>query len=390
MPQQPLKIMIVVPGFPLEKERIRGGVHAAVLYLLLGFEKFPVKVRLLSIDPDFKEYKLVKWSDNVEVQYSPIRKLPNKMLSYFFYGSSLLRQQIHEFHPDILHYQIGGNFLLTKLFVNRKIPTLLTIHGIASEEAKVSQSFKRKLNMYWNGTITEFLRPRHIVNISAYSKKLVAIRNNQHHPIIYNAVSGQFFEIPVKAVMNNRLLYVGVINERKNLGLLLEAMKLLNAEGIRYQLTVVGGADRDPGYFNEQLHYAQENLKDQVDFLGWKSQTELFALLGSHDIVVLPSKQETLPMSIAEAMAAGKVVMVSDVGGLSEMVEAGKTGFLLDPNKVSEWVTVLKELFNNAASISKIGDAARSFAWENFECTLIAAGTIRYYQEILKRETQVS
>lgn len=386
--QPAMRVMILVPGFPLERDKIRGGVHSAVLNLLLGFEHCPVKIRLLSIDPEISESKLVKWAENIEVQYCAIRKLPNKMLSYLLFGSSLLNSQIAEFRPDILHYQIGGNFLLTKLWISHRIPALLTIHGIAYEEARVSKSLKRKINMYWNGTITKFLRPKNIINISHYSKNLVAIRNNQRHPIIYNAVSSRFFSIPSKHQMTNKILFVGVIKEGKNLRLLLEALNLLKLDGIFYQLSVVGGAEPDSVYLKEQHAFAEEHLKGQVEFLGWRTQSELSELLAQHDIMALPSRQETLPMSVAEAMAAGKVVMVSRVGGTGEMVKSGVTGYLLESEDVSGWVDAFKEMYNNTEALLRLGNEARSFATANFECSQIAARTLAYYQEIIEKETR--
>jgi glycosyltransferase involved in cell wall biosynthesis len=378
-----LRIMILVPGFPVQREKIKGGVHAAVQNLLLGFENLDVKLRLVSIDPDLQQDNLVVWNDRVEVQYCAIRKMPAKMLSYLLYGPAIVKRNIAAFKPDIIHYQIGGNFLLTRFGVKKTVPYLLTIHGISLEEAKVNRSVKKKLTMYWNGYITQLLRPRNIINISAYSKTLVNIPDNTNHPIIYNAVAQAFFNIPVKTEMTNRLLYVGVINERKNLMALLEAMAQLKAEGIIYKLSVVGGADLDKGYFDLVQEFASLRIEGQVDFLGWRGQTELLELLGNHDLVVLPSRQETLPMSVAEAMGAGKVVVVSNVGGLPEMVTNGETGFLFDPFNVDELKYILQVLNKNNELVQQVGTSAKAFAQEKFDNHQIALQTLNYYKTIL-------
>lgn len=386
MPQQPLKIMIVVPGFPLDSAQIRGGVHAAVLNLLEGFAGLEVLVRLVSIDPALQQSQVRQWNERISIHYCAIRKMPAKIFSYALFGAGIIRQQISSFQPDILHYQIGGNFLLTKALLRTRIPCVMTIHGISLEEAKVNRSLKKKLTMYWNGYLSRFLRPAHIINISAYSKKLVNIRNNAEHPIIYNAVSKAYFDVPNRVTATHRLLYVGVVNERKNLMVLLEALSLAKAAGRQYDLTVVGGADKDPSYYNTAVAYATANLPNAVQFAGWRSQKELPGLLAEHDIMVLPSRQETLPMSVAEAMAAGKVVIASNVGALPEMLEDGQTGFLFDPANADALAGILMRLFADAGLQATVAGRARAVARERFEARQIAQQTLAYYQQILRQE----
>lgn len=380
-----IRVLILVPQFPLEKEKIKGGVHAAILNLLLGFEPLDIVVRVVSIDPYLAENRRDIWNDHIEVQYCRVRKFPVKMLSYLIDGPAVLKQQIRDFAPDIIHYQIGGNFYLTNFGVGKTVPFVQTIHGISLEEAKVNTSLRKKLTMYWNGYVNTLLRPKNIINISAYSKAIVNIPDNRNHPIIYNAVSQAFFEVPLKVETENRLLYIGVINERKNLMTLLEAMARLKEEGILFQLSVVGGADHEKGYFELVNHFASKRLEGQVEFLGWKSQVEIPKLLASHDIIVLPSRQETLPMSVAEAMAAGKVVVSSRVGGLPEMIQEGLTGFLFDPFNAGELRDALAQLYNNQELIRITGNNARSFAREKFDNHQIARQTLAYYEEVISR-----
>lgn len=378
--------MIVVPGFPLERAKIRGGVHAAVLNLLEGFSDLDVLVRLVSIDPSLQQSQVQQWNERISIHYCAIRKMPAKIFSYLLFGSGIMKQQLNSFQPDILHYQIGGNFLLTKALMRVEIPCVLTIHGISLEEARVNKSLKKKLTMYWNGYLSKFLRPVHIINISAYSKDLVNISNNAGHPIIYNAVSKAYFEVADRNVPGHRLLYVGVVNERKNLMVLLEAMARLQASGIPYQLTVVGGADQDPAYYEKVTAFAKAQLPGAVAFAGWRSQNELPSLLAEHDIMVLPSRQETLPMSVAEAMAAGKVVIASHVGALPEMIEARQTGFLFDPAKPDELVEILKTLYKDTSLQPAVSARARAIAMKRFDAKQIARQTLAYYQQILLEE----
>jgi glycosyltransferase involved in cell wall biosynthesis len=377
-----LRVIMMVPSFPRQRDQIKGGVHSAILNLLLGFEKQDISVRLISLDPSLAKTEMIRWSDNIDVYYEKMPRMPVKMLSYLFYGSSILKKHIEEFDPVIIHYQIGGTFLLTRLFTQKRIPYLLTIHGISLQEAKVASSLKTKITLYWNGNLTRIIHPEYIINISNYSKNLVPFSRNTAHPVIYNAISRVFFNIPLKTAMTNRLLYVGVINERKNLQVLLKAMLKLREKGFKYTLTVVGGADSSSEYLQQVNEYAAGSLKGQVELAGWRSQAEIPAFLENTDIVVLPSKQETLPMSVAEAMAAGKMVIASNVGGLPEMIESDKNGFLFDPSNEEELVALLEKLYSNNETLHRIGKGARQSAEEKFDNSRIATQTISYYNSI--------
>ena len=88
-------------------------------------------------------------------------------------------------------------------------------------------------------------------------------------------------------------------------------------------------------------------------------------------------------MSVAEAMGAGKVVVVSNVGGLPEMVADLETGFLFDPFNVHELKNILKILNQNNVLVQQVGEKAKAFALEKFDNRQIALQTLKYYKTIL-------
>ena len=106
-------------------------------------------------------------------------------------------------------------------------------------------------------------------------------------------------------------------------------------------------------------------LKDKVKHLGieknvvftgfWSDVPEITAIL---DISVLPSFYEGMGRVVLEAMAAGKPVVASRVGGVPEFVEDGVTGYLISPGDVEVLVDRLKAL---------IGDSDLRKKWDNKE-----------------------
>ena len=105
-----------------------------------------------------------------------------------------------------------------------------------------------------------------------------------------------------------------------------------------------------------QAEAAQLGIADRVHFLGFRQ--DIPQLLRQMDIFVLPSLSEGLPLSALEAMAAGKPVVATDVGGTHEAVVDGCTGFLVppgDPEGLSDKITYLLKNREVAKSFGKAG-----------------------------------
>jgi glycosyltransferase involved in cell wall biosynthesis len=232
-----------------------------------------------------------------------------------------------------------------------------------------------------NGIIERMLLPKNIIHISQYSYRLFDKNNHKAATIIPNAVSGFYFTETVKTKTSNRLLYVGVIDRRKNLLLLLEALKALVANGKHFTLDVLGGYD-NKDYENEVNEFmARHRLSEFVRFWGWVPQTELPRFIQHTDILVMPSRQETLPMTIAEAMAAGKVVVASSVGGIPEMICDQYDGFLFNVFKVDSLVNILEGLYNNDERITLISERAKKAAIK-YHSGIVAKQTVEFYKAI--------
>ena len=134
-------------------------------------------------------------------------------------------------------------------------------------------------------------------------------------------------------------LYFGRISEEKGLRSLVKAYHLGNFEN---KLYFVGD-----GPLREELEeYVKENnLCDKVIFTGFQSGDSLKKYVAEAKCVILPSEwYENGPYSILEALAVGKVAIVSSNGGLPELVEDGVTGFICEPNNPQSLCDCMKKL----------------------------------------------
>jgi glycosyltransferase involved in cell wall biosynthesis len=80
------------------------------------------------------------------------------------------------------------------------------------------------------------------------------------------------------------------------------------------------------------------------------------------DIFVLPSRSEAFPNAVLEAMAAGLPIVASDVGGIPELVENGRTGLLVRAGQPKALADGLCELMADPARAARLGETARSVA----------------------------
>ena len=127
---------------------------------------------------------------------------------------------------------------------------------------------------------------------------------------------------------------------------------------------------------------------EAINFLGQKSREQIIEILNVTDVFVNPSYSEGLPTSVMEAAAVGVPIVATDVGGTREIIEHGKTGWLIkagEPRQIAEAVSLLagnkQAAQNNLAR--KLGGAARLKVINNYSWGNIVTKTMKVYQEML-------
>lgn len=378
-----MRVMILVIHFPLDLENIKGGVHSAVSNLLKGFTKSDIKVRVVSFNSEIKQQHHKRLTENIDIMYCPEGPYPFHSLNYLLKCSFAVKKHIKKFDPDLVHYEVGDTFLFTKLFGLHRKKCLETIHGIAMAEGKVNKSLKVKITNVFNEAVQILMFPRNIIHLSQYSFKTYSKVKNDHYTIIPNAVITEYYNLPLKTITSNRLISIGVIDENKNIMFLLECLQVMIGKGKYFTLDILGDF-KSEAYKSKVKNYIDSNqLAPYINFHGWVSQTSVMSIVSKADILVVSSKQESMPMVIAESMAAGKVVVASGVGGIPEMIEHGVSGYITDISDTSTLVKVLDDLYDNNEKVQMISRKAKEFAIERYRCDQVAEKTIEFYKKIL-------
>ena len=149
-----------------------------------------------------------------------------------------------------------------------------------------------------------------------------------------------------------KMLFVGRLAAVKGMPILLDAMKRLPKD---VTLTVIGdGPDR------KALEEQAAPFRERVQFLGYQSQSEVAEALKSHDIFVLPSFAEGVPVVLMEAMAAARPVITTRIAGVPELVENGKAGILVPAGDTDALRDAIDGLSGDIALQQAMGQAGRA------------------------------
>lgn len=192
--------------------------------------------------------------------------------------------------------------------------------------------------------------------------------------IVHCGVDVDLFDRREHAEGGRRLLYVGRLAATKGLPVLFEALAAMKSSHPRLVLTVVGdGPDR------AALEGAVESrgMREMVRFVGYQSQAEVREHLRQTDVFALPSFAEGVPVVLMEAMAAGVPVVGTRVGGASELVEDGVSGFLVPPGDAASLAGRLAELLCDVELRSRLGAAARAKVERDFDLRREAAWLLK-------------
>lgn len=169
------------------------------------------------------------------------------------------------------------------------------------------------------------------------------------------------------------LLFFGFVRKYKGLQYLLEAMKLLKERDFKVQLWVVGDFGEDKDEYVEQIRTFE--IGDQVQMVeGYVPNDEVEKYFAASDLVVLPYLSATQSGIVQIAFGFEKPVLVTEVGGLPDVVTNGKTGYVVEPRSAEMIAEAIMDYYINnrrEAFVSQIEKEKDRFSWKTFVDTLM-------------------
>lgn len=227
-----------------------------------------------------------------------------------------------------------------------------------------------------SGPAEKIMRSQFVSTVSSYGRSevyhCVAPQYWAKAQIVRCGVDADYLDGVVTPVPNTpRLVCVARISAQKGQILLVEAAAKLAAEGIPFEIVFVGGGEMQSLL---EKSVAEKGLGKQVRITGWADGATVRREILDARAFVLPSFSEGLPVAIMEAFALGRPVVSTYVAGIPELVESGRSGWLVPPGSVDDLVTALRQvLAASPAELGRMADEGRRRVQELHDCRKNAA-----------------
>ncbi len=309
---------------------------------------------------------------NIDFKYSPI------VILRILYFSK--KNNIEIIHTNLSRANIIGAIVAKIL----GIKSVATAHGLN----------KRSQYKYVDRTIC--------VSDAVKRHLLMQGMNEKRLNVIYNGIDTDKFN-PAAEGLQRRILKrnitdknnkectafnVGMIarlSREKGVDLFLEAARSVLKELPCAKFFIAGS-----GALKRELIKKADNLGigNSVYFLGFVGNN-LVSFINELDVVVFPSSKEGLPLSLIESMSMEKVVIVSDAGGMSEVVQDGKNGFVVKKGDIDSIYQKLIFVCNNRDIAKDISREARKTVVERFNIDIMADKTEDLFKTILRGKEEL-
>lgn len=303
-------------------------------------------------------------------------RYPLSLFSVLYFRARLARIGADVFLANNGGYP-GGFYCRTATLAASLLPGLQVfhlIHGMAEPARGPSRPFEWCIDRLID-------RRSRVLTVShTTAARLAAVRAiRQPATVIYNGIPDFPPTQPDESSML-RVLHVGYFDWNKNQRQLIEALAELERREKGHSVEVrFVGAETGDGYMARcKALVAELGVAGQIQFSGFVEAME--TCYAEADVFVLCSYREGLPMSVLEAMRAGKPVIATNVGGIAEQIEDGVCGFLVpvdDPGTLAEKLAQLKQ---DPTLRVRFGRAARA----RFEATFTTSRMVADYVKLFE------
>ncbi|MEM1661176.1 MAG: glycosyltransferase family 4 protein [Candidatus Bathyarchaeia archaeon] len=262
--------------------------------------------------------------------------------------------------------------------------TVLTLHGVYWKEKYFNpiNPIRRELNTLLLDLRFELLLKR-LSRFIAISKYVMDELKRWHSivssktVVIGNPISDLFFEI--KRNEAPMIIYPARLSPRKNQLKFIKALSLIKNEVREYKLLFIGDGDY---YYRKILEtFVKKNNLNNVSFTGKIPYHQLRSYYSQASLMALTSFQETLPMSVLEAMATGTPPLVSSVGGLKYLIEDFVNGLRVDPYNEKDIADKLLILLDDKNLRKRLSENARKTV-EEYRSDKIALKHLKLYERL--------
>ncbi len=293
----------------------------------------------------------------------------------------LISENIQLLHTHLVRSDIFGRLAAKK----SGTPVISTIHNMEDHHRG------KKLHEY----IVRFLDKKTIV----YTNRIVTVSESLktfihelynipmdkvsciHNGIDFPDCEKFFLKKSDLGIENNTPLIgtVARLHPQKGIDILIDSVAILLNKGIDIKALIVGDGPIKEKLFN---YVNQKGIKNNIVFTGFRK--DVCQYLALMDIFVLPSRWEGFGISAVESMAMGIPVVASNVGGISEIVDNGITGFLINPDEPQAFSNAIYKLLENPLRRKKFGEAGKNRYNASFRASTMSKCYQDLYSNLIK------
>ena len=277
----------------------------------------------------------------MDVPHIPIKNLKNPSFSVFGTLKALSNSKTY----DVVHaWNVPSAFIMKHIKAKKKI---LSVHGIYSQQVKMLHSkltgsiigSKESEVLDWADVLTTDSKSVQL----EYKKKLG--KNFEYIPAPLDPK--RFTDIPDVKKIQKQVVYLGRDSFEKGIDILKKIEPNIDGS-VKYCTSL-------------EWHKAMEVLK-------------------SSQVLVLPSRIESVPQSILEAFYLKIPVIATNVGGVHELVSNNKTGLLVTPNNSKELLEKINYLLNDIDLCNRLANNAHEFVMKNFSWEVLLPKYVKLYE----------
>ena len=291
---------------------------------------------------------------------------------------------MEHFRPHVVHTHTYALRYALPYMLYRRVPAMVhTVHNLAEWEIGAYGRLAHRL-AFRRGVLP-------VAIAGEVADSIYRVYGIDAPPLIPNGIKLETFREPSmdrelwrkqEGFAPTDILFVCVawLRPQKNPALLLEAFRRGPASDPRAHLLFAGTGDEQSGSLRSELErkIGAWGLQERVHLLGLRSDVP--ELLNAADVFVLSSDYEGNPLAVMEAMAAGKPVVSTAVGGVPELVEDG-CGLLVPPRDARALSEAMSQMLENPSARKSMGEKSARRALERFELRVMTEA----YEELYKK-----
>ena len=333
-------------------------VHARVLNPTC---QRPVPVITHQVAPEYRGIKEIQFYELNRLH--PIRRRIELAIDYRVHWYPYYYQVIRNLRPQLIHAHFSGaGEACLGIASHLRIPLIISFYGVETKyhiyDPKWIPRYRRMYAQANAFICLSNAMKNDMVSSGCPTEKITVIRLGVDTDLFCGEVT------PWEPGQPLRLLSIARLHPEKGLNYLLEACRLLNASGFsRWQLNIIGIGPCEPELKQQAIDCG---IQDQVSFLGRQSPQEIVTELRQSHLMILPSLKETQGVVLQEAQATCTPVIATRVGGISEGIKDGGTGFLIEPKSASAIAQKIQQFIVSPDIFWKLGHAGRHFLEEHF------------------------